>query len=241
MGMKWLVVCALLLAASAQEFEVVSIRPNRSGATDSNLDSLPGGRLSATNITVRELIRLAYGVKDYQIERAPGWIDTERYDIAATGSAGRKASMAGEQGRVRAMLAERFQLKAHRESREGRVYVLAVAKDGPKLTPHNDGAGTRTRKGCGHLSGSRVTVDVIATMLSREAERDVLNRTSLSGKFDFQLDWTPDVRACLADEDAPARPSFYTAVQQQLGLKLEAAKAPVEVLIIDGVDRPGEN
>lgn len=167
--------CALALTLSAQSFDVVSIRPSRDAGSESNVDSLPGGRLTATNITVRELIRLAYSVKDYEIERAPAWIDTERWNIAAAGAA----------------------------TKPGRVYLLLVAKDGPKLTPHNDGTGTKTRKSCGHLAGSRVTADVIATMLSREAERDVLNQTALAGKFDFQLDWTPDVRPCPSDDAAP--------------------------------------
>jgi uncharacterized protein (TIGR03435 family) len=239
--MRFLAACVLVLTASAQQFDVVSIHPNRGGATDSNLDSLPGGRMTATNITVRELVRLAYGVKDYQIEHAPAWMDTERFDIAAAGAAIRKVNLEDERARMRALLEERFQLKSHRETRQGRVYLLTIGKGGPKLTPHNDGTGTRTRKGCGHLAGSRVTVDVIATILSRETERDVVNRTGLAGKFDFALDWTPDTRPCPADDDAPVRPSFYTAVQQQLGLKLEAAKAPVEVLVIDRLERPGEN
>jgi uncharacterized protein (TIGR03435 family) len=239
--MRLSALCALALTVSAQSFDVVSIRPNRSGGTDSNLDSLPGGRMTATNITVRELIRLAYSVKDYQIEHAPGWMDTERYDIAATGLPAGKARLEDEQARIRVLLEDRCRLKTHRETKPGRVYLLIVANGGPTLTPHNDGTGTKTRKGCGHLAGSRVTVDVIATMLSREAERDVLNHTGLAGKFDFQLDWTPDVRTCPTDDDASARPSFYTAVQQQLGLKLEGAKAPVEVLIIDRIEHPTPN
>jgi bla regulator protein blaR1 len=234
------VAAALLAGAQAQSFEVVSIHPNRSGGADSNLDSLPSGRMAATNITVRELVRLAYGVKDYQIEHAPGWMDTERYDIAATGAPGSK-KLEDERARVRALLEDRFQLRTHRETKPGRVYLLTVDQHGLKLTPHNDGAGTRTRKGCGHLAGSRVTVDVIATMLSRETERDVLNRTGLAGKFDFQLDWAPDTRPCPAEDDAPVRPSFYTAVQQQLGLKLDAARGPVDVLVIDRLERPSEN
>ncbi len=233
--------CALALTLSAQSFDVVSIRPSRDAGSESNVESLPGGRLTATNITVRELIRLAYSVKDYEIERAPAWIDTERWNIAAAGAATRKVSLADEQSRIRAMLTDRFHLQTHRETKPGRVYLLLVAKDGPKLTPHNDGTGTKTRKSCGHLAGSRVTADVIATMLSREAERDVLNKTALTGKFDFQLDWTPDVRPCPSDDAAPVRPSFYTAIQQQLGLKLESAKAPVEVLIIDRIEHPTEN
>lgn len=231
----------LAAGAFAQEFEVASIRPNRSGSTESNLDSLPSGRLTATNITVKELIRLAYGVKDYQVERAPDWIETERYDIAAMGPIGSK-KLEDEQARVRALLEDRFQLKTHRVTKEGRVFLMVVDKSGSKLKPHNDGTGTRTRKGCGHLGGMRVTVDVIATMFSRMLDRDVLNRTGLAGKYDFELDWTPDTGPCLAaDGEAPVRESFFTAVQQQLGLKLEAGRGPVEFLVIDRVERPSAN
>lgn len=239
---------ALLSAARAQQsqsFEVASIKPSRNNNADSNLDSAPGGRLTATNITVRELIRLAFGVKDFQIERAPGWLESERYDIAAKSAILEKTSLAEEQSQVRELLADRFRLTTHRETKQTQVYLLVVSKDGPKLTAHNDGTGSGTRKACGHLAGKRLTLDTIATVLSRQFERDVLNRTDLPGKYDFQLDWAPDSGPCplAADSEgsASALPSIFTAIQQQLGLKLESAKGPVEFLVIDRVERPSAN
>jgi uncharacterized protein (TIGR03435 family) len=229
-------------AQQSQAFEVASIKPNRGSSTESNLDSAPGGRLTATNITVRELIRLAFGVKDYLVERAPGWVDGERFDIAAKSANPKKTSFEEEQSQVRELLEDRFRLAAHRETKQMPVYLLVVGKGGPKLTAHNDGSGARTRKGCGHLAGTRLTMDVIATVLSRQFERDVINRTGLPGKYDFQLDWTPDAGPCPgADGAAVNLPSIFTAVQQQLGLKLESAKGAVEILVIDRVERPSEN
>lgn len=240
---------AALASASAQQsqgFEVASIKPSRNSMAESNVDSAPGGRLTATNITVRELIRLAYGMKDYQIEHAPGWIEGERYDIAAKSAITARTSFEQEQSQVRELLIDRFHLTTHRETKQAQMYLLVVAKDGPKLTAHNEGTGSGTRKVCGHLAGKRLTTDTIATVLSRQFERDILNRTGLSGKYDFQLDWMPDSGPCPAAVDSEASsvtalPSIFTAIQQQLGLKLEASKGPVEFLVIDHVERPSAN
>jgi uncharacterized protein (TIGR03435 family) len=230
--------------------EVASIKPSRNPRADSNLDSAPGGRLTATNITVGCLIHLAYGVKDYQIERAPGWVESELYDIAAKSANGKTDSLEDEKSMVRELLADRFQLTTHRETKQMRVYLLVVGKNGPKLTLHNDGSGARTRKECGHLAGTRLTMDVFATVLSRELETDVLNRTGLPGKYDLQLDWTPDSGPCRVAADSQSRsaaadpsglPPFHTALQQQLGLRLESSKGPMEILIVDRVERPSGN
>jgi uncharacterized protein (TIGR03435 family) len=232
--------------------EVASIKPSRNTGVDSNLDSVRG-RLTATNITLRYLIRLGYGVKDYQIERAPGWVDSDLYDIAVKSANAKTASLEEEKSMVRELLADRFQLTTHHETKQMGLYLLVVGKNGTKLTLHNDGTGARTRKGCGHLAGTRLTMDVFATALSRELETDVLNRTGLPGKYDFQLDWTPDSGPCrVAAEAADSQggsaaagpsglPSFYTALQQQLGLRLEPSKGPVEILIVDRVERPSGN
>ena len=236
-----------LRAQQAEGFEVASIKPSRSSSAESNLDSAPGGRLTATNISVRELIRLAYGVKDYQVEHAPGWIDGERYDIAAKSASSKTTSYTEEQSQVRDLLSARFHLATHRETKQMQVYLLTVGKNGAKLNAHNEGVGSKTRKGCGHLAGTRLTMDTIATVLSRQFERDVLNRTGLPGKYDFQLDWTPDSGPCPALADSPGGseaavlPSIFTAIQQQLGLRLESAKGPVEILVIDRVGRPTAN
>jgi uncharacterized protein (TIGR03435 family) len=242
---------AVLRSAWAQPspaFEVASIKLSHSRSAESNVDSTPG-RLTATNITVRELIRLAYGVKDYQVERAPGWVGGERYDIAAKGAGRKTTGNDEEQSQVSALLADRFQLTAHRETKQMQVYLLVVARNGPKMTLHNDGTGAKTRRGCGHLAGTRVTMDVLAAVLSKQFERDVLNRTGLPGKYDFQLDWMPDSGPCPAADGqvaaaaagASGLPSIHSAVQEQLGLRLESARGPVDILVIDLVERPTGN
>ncbi len=234
-----LLVLAPAFAQAPQAFDVASIRPNHSGSMDSNVDSTAGGRLTVTNETLRELIKLAFSVKDYQISGAPGWIDSERYDIAAKTESTVKLSLEELKALLRALLVDRFSMKSHLETKEGIIYTLRMGKDGSRLTRHDDGTGTKARASCGHLVGGRVTTAVLATMLSRQLEHDVTDDTELPGKYDFQLDWTPDAGACpgaTADQ-----PSIFTAVQQQLGLRLESAKGPVEVLIIDHIQAPSEN
>ena len=243
-------VLAFVIGTCGQEsklIEVAYVKPSRNDTADSNLDSVRG-RLTATNITVRELIRLAYGVRDYQIRQAPKWVDSERFDIAVKSVSVNAKSLEDEKSLVRELLADRFQLTTHREEKQMPVYLLVVAKHGPLLAPHND-AGTKTRGGCGRLVGRRVTADAIATILSKQVERPVLNRTDLSGEYDFQLDFTPDSGPCRAAGDSQrgsavdpsGAPSIYTAVQQQLGLKLESSRGPVELLVIDRVEKPTEN
>lgn len=170
---------------------------------------------------------------------APGWIDSERYDIAAKTATATKLSMEDERSLLRALLADRFAMKSHRETKEGTIYTLRIGKDGARLTRHDGGTGTKARASCGHLLGGRVTTAVLATMLSRQLEHDVIDETELPGKYDFQLDWTPDTGACpgaTADQ-----PSIFTAIQQQLGLRLESAKGPVEIIVIDHIQAPSEN
>ena len=224
-------------------FEVVSVKPNRTGSAESNLDSR-GRRMTATNITVRELLRVAFLVRDFQIAQAPAWIDNERYDIDAKAADDAAVHREDLQPEIRQLLAERFHLAVRRETRQLPVYLLVIGKNGPKLTPHNDGAGSGSRKSCGHLAGTRLTADTIATVLSRQFECDVLNRTGLSGKYDFQLDWTPDSGPCPAADSRTAgliRPSIFAAIQEQLGLKLEKSTGPVEVLVIDRIEKPSAN
>jgi|SRR5579872_5166901 len=147
-------------AQSPKRIEVASVKSSRDTMADSNLDSTRG-RLTGTNITLLELIRLAYDVKTFQIQRAPKWVETERFDIAAKIAAPASDKLNDLKALLRELLETRFQLITHRETKEIPVYLLLVAKDGPKLTPHDD-AGPRTRGGCGRLVGRRVTADAIA-------------------------------------------------------------------------------
>jgi uncharacterized protein (TIGR03435 family) len=246
----WGTTLVLVTGVCAQEstlIEVASVKPSGNTMADSNFDSVRG-RLTATNITVRELIRLAYDVKDFQIGQAPRWIDSQRFDISVKSVRTDANSLEDVKQLVRELLAGRFQLTTHRNSKQMAVYLLVVAREGSKLMAHND-AGPRTRGGCGRLVGRRVTAYDVARILSRQVDRAVLDRTGLAGEYDFQLDFTPDSGPCRTASDSPGAssavdsglPSLYTAVQQQLGLKLEPSRGPVELLIIDRVEKPSDN
>lgn len=235
-------------AQSSQTLDVASVKPSANSSSESNIDSVKG-RLTATDVTVRELIRLAYGVRDHQLGRLPGWADSERFDIVAKSVSSAGSNLQDERLLVRELLAERFQLTTHLEPKQMAVYLLVVAKGGPKLTPHYD-ASVKTRGGCGRLVGRRVTADAIAKMLAGQLNREVLNRTGLLGEYDIQLTFTPDAGACRVGTDSQGAsistdpsglPSIYATVQEQLGLKLEPAKGPVEVLVIDRLERPSAN
>jgi uncharacterized protein (TIGR03435 family) len=230
---------AIACLCAAQSFEVASIRPNHSDSTDSNVDSTAGGLLRVNNESLKELIKLAFGVKDYQIAGAPGWIGSERYDITAKTAQPVNPGFEEEKQLIRSLLTERFALKTHVETRESTVYSLSIGRNGAKLTRHDDGSGTTARTTCGHMTGRRLTTAVLATMLSRQLEHDVLDQTGLPGKYDFQLDWLPDSGPC---PDSPRdQPSVFTAVQEQLGLRLESTKGPTEILVIDHIEPPSEN
>lgn len=219
----------------AQSFEVAAIRVNRDPTADPNFNSLPGGRLIVTSQNLRDLLRFAFDLKDFQLIGAPGWADGDRYDIDAKSSAN-----AGQNIRVqmRMLLEDRFALKHHTETREMTVYSLKAGKDILRMTRHDEGAGTTARTTCGHMTGRRVASDVIAKMLSRYLGRDVRDDTGLPGKYDFDLNWTPEGGPC---GDSAEAPSIFTAVQQQLGLRLESMKGPVEVVVIDRVEKPSAN
>jgi len=238
---------ALAICTCAQQsnlIEVASIKPSSNTVAESNMDS-SHGRLTATNITVRELIRFAYALRDEQIAQAPRWIDSERLDIDVKTASADSGNLDDERALVRELLADRFRLTTHRDSKEMAIYALVVDKNGPKLKAHSD-AVEKIRGGCGRLVGRRVTADGIASMLSRQLQREVSNQTGLTGEYDFQLGFTPDSGPCRATADdancsAVDAPSIFTAVEQQLGLKLKPSKGPVELLVIDRVQQPSQN
>jgi uncharacterized protein (TIGR03435 family) len=257
----WLIAAATVAAAlsQAQSFEVASIKPHPSSDDLVHIQPLPGGRLIVENFSLRFLMRFAYGVEDYQISGGPDWVGSDRYDIQAKaeGSASGK-QMTGPM--LRALLEDRFKLKLHREPRQLPVYNLIVAKGGAKLPRAQEGgcvphsmdsppvpAGPLP-KFCGFLGvevdglnrklkmdGSSMTE--LAQSLSRaELRRTVVDKTGLTGAFDVQLKWVLDA----PDAGDPGL-SIYTAIQEQLGLKLESAKGPVDVLVIDHVEKPSAN
>jgi uncharacterized protein (TIGR03435 family) len=249
-------------------FEVASIKPNRSGDGLTRLMFAPDG-LSANGIAVKGLIGFAYNVKDFQMSGGPGWIESERYDIEAkmdeatiTALKQLPPEQAIEQRRLmlRSLLAERFKLKVSHSSKDLPIYALVVAKNGPKLTKSADapsgpgGPGQRMmRMQLGELTATGIPMSLLVDRISREVGRNVVDKTGLPDRYDFTLRWTSD-RQDLAPRGnadggpgsaAPlpdsSGPSIFTALQEQLGLKLESQKGPVETLIIDSLEKPSEN
>jgi uncharacterized protein (TIGR03435 family) len=225
-------------------FEVATIKP---AATPSDghthINYPPNDRFSASNITVLALMQWAYGMPERQILDGPAWLASSRFDIQAEADIGDQMKiLTSEQGNelkrrmVQGLLAERFQLKLHSETRTLPAYDLVLAKGGPKLSP-SQSSGKTIGVGRTHFNGEGLGMTSIAEELSKIAGRVVVDKTGLIGRYDFKLLWTAD-DAAATDGDPP---TLFTAIQEQLGLKLEAAKEPVPVLVIDHVDQPTPN
>jgi uncharacterized protein (TIGR03435 family) len=260
--------------AARPQFEVASVKRNNSGERGMDLDATPGGRLTAKNAPLRLLIKNAYDVRDFQILGAPGWVESERWDIEA--KAGDNAGPDQLVAMLQTLLEARFKLTFHRETKEFPVYTLAAAKNGLKLPnakegicaapdapTQSDAAGQPARKPCGRvgvmlsakggkLKGENVTTAALAKVLGNIMDRPIAEKTGFKGTFDIDVGFTPDQllaglpnlppgdSANAAASSDAAGTSIFAALQQ-LGLKLESTKGPVEVLIIDHVEKPGEN
>jgi uncharacterized protein (TIGR03435 family) len=229
---------------SGFQFDVASIKPSKADPYSSSF-SISRGRLRITNTTVKSLIQSAYSVLPDQINGAPAWADSVHYDIEATSDDDPTISSAESSRRtnlrLKALLASRFQLAIHRETKEWQAYTLVVGKEGPKLTPTAlEGHGNSMRTGSGHVEATGLTMNDLAANISNWLRRPVANQTGIEGRFDLTLDFESEgaVEAGAADT---GRPSLFTAVQDQLGLKLEPKKVPVEMLIVDRIERPSEN
>jgi uncharacterized protein (TIGR03435 family) len=253
-------------AVPAPSFEVASIKPNKTDDLRVMLRITPNG-LTAMGVSAKFLIEFAYDIKDFQVSGGPGWIDSEKYDIdAKMDEANIEAikkmtrDQATERRRLmlQSLLAERFKLKVTHSSKELPIYALVVAKNGPKLTKSADslpGATPRAQLGFtpGELTGMSVPISLLVNQLTREVSRQVLDKTGLQGNYNFTLRFTSERRLAPpggtggpgGPGDAPAPdssgPSVFTALQEQLGLKLESQKGPVEILIIDSIEKPSEN
>jgi len=261
---------------TSASFEVASIKPDRSGDMRFFVRWQPG-RFNATGMTVKFLITMAYDVKDFQVSGGPGWVNSERYDVEAKEPDSITQEMdklPREQRRqlaesmLQSLLADRFQLKLTRGTKDMPAYALVVAKNGPKLheakpedTPATASSGPgghphgpMMRMQPGQLNGQGVGLSFLASVLSQQLGRQVLDQTGLKGNYDLTLKWTPEQGEGMMvggpgggppPEGAPppdtSGPSIFTAVEEQLGLKLQATKAPAEVLVIDHVEKPSEN
>jgi len=195
-----------------------------------------------TNSTLKRLIMGAYGVGQNEIVGGPDWLDQDKFDIQAKADPSTDAETLMKM--QQALLADRFKLAIRRENKVIPVYVLGIAKNGPKLEKSGPGESS-SGNGQGHLEGRNITLAGLAWRLGRKLDRPVVDRTGLPGEFNYKLEWTPEEelakRAAQPGAALPDRPSIFVAIQQQLGLKLEPQKAPVEILVIDHAEKPTEN
>jgi uncharacterized protein (TIGR03435 family) len=227
---------------STLAFEAVSIHRDPSGSMNTHISS-SNGRFVMENGSLKTLIRNCYDVLSFQFAGGPPWLDTEMYDITAT--TGSADHISDEQLKVmlRNLLADRFQFKFHWEPRQTSVYALIVAKGGAKLTVSKaTKAGINTRKGSGRgeMIGTAEPISILAGNLGTQLGRFVVDKTGLTGAYDWDLVWDPDPTNLNPNGDT-TNPSIFTAVQQQLGLRLVPEKAPVQTMIIDQAEKPSEN
>lgn len=222
-------------ATARTEFEVASIRPVPPSEGEKRVSMTGGpGRIDYRNVTVSALIRKAYGVRIYPPSAGPDAQSTDRYDIVAKASS--PASEEQTMRMLQALLEERFKLVLHHETKELRVYALVVGKNGAKLhAVQDDGSTPEIGSAEGHqIKGHHVSMKLLAETLQRFVGDPVLDTTGLTGLFDLNLDFTLDESLSATGQ------SVFEAVQQ-LGLKLEARKGPVEVVVIDHVEKPSGN
>ncbi len=220
-------------------FDVVSIKPNQTGGEARRAGPSPGGMFTAINVSLRLLISRAFGVAEFQVVRGPGWVDSEKYDIPA--KADTPLEMTREEMRpcLQALLAGRFQLKFHRETKEGSVYSLVVGRNGSKLREHS-GAGTSSigvssGNGKADITGTKVSMARLAEYLSGQEGRPVVDNTRLGGEYDFRVEWATE------ETIGSSEPSLFTALQELLGLKVDAIRGPVEMIVIDSAERASAN
>jgi uncharacterized protein (TIGR03435 family) len=219
---------------AAREFEIASIKPNR-GASNTSGENTSSGKLTVTNDSLKELVKLAYDVKDFQIAGGPRWLDTERYDIVAKTNTPGDISDADLRPLLQALLADRFKLKVHRETREVTAYSLVIARNGSKLVEHTGTNEASSNTTAGSMRATKATTARLAGTLSRILSRPVTDNTGLKGEYDYKLEWAP------AEQTDSPLPSIFTALQEQLGLNLKSVRAPVSVIVIDSAERPSEN
>lgn len=255
-------------------FDVASVKPTKTRGRVSVV-SEPNGRFTMTNVPAELMLLIAYQLQPYQIVGAPSWLQSEHYDLIAKAPDGRPAASGDTAGpgplqfMLRNMLADRFKLKVHTETREMPIYALVLSRGdgklGPKLQPSTvecgaPGRGAASPSGglslenlpscsilarAGSVGGTGLPLTQLASNLSQRVGRTVVDRTGLTGRYDFLVEYTPDPPAGTAPPGGPPadpdRPSIYAALEEQLGLKLDAQRGAVDVLVVDAIQRPTED
>ena len=246
-----------LPAQPAYKYEVVSIRKAAPGEMNSGFSPGAQGGMRARNVTAIQVLSFSYAARDYQFVGAPGWAQSERFEISFTPDRSEidpdrdpwPAAVDGwvvrQRQRMQAVLHDRFNLALREETRELPIYVLTVAKSGHKLAaPAHPERGQNTNVNGGRqITGANATVKALAELLSMVLGRPVHNETGLDGQYDFKMDWMPDSAQPLpaSEPGDPGRSSIFTAITEQLGLRLESKKGPVPVFVIEKIEKPGKN
>jgi uncharacterized protein (TIGR03435 family) len=225
------------------DWEVATVKPGNPNAPSDHID-LHGRHVTLENETVEILMLFGYNVQKDQIAGVPDWVKTARWTVDGLADVDGEPNLAQLQAMLRKVLAERFGLKLHHEQQEMQVFALTVAKGGPKLTLNtSDPNGLPDQHGNRDIGWQmyqyrNTSMPELVLELLSSVDRPIVDRTELKGRYDFQLKWLTD-DSHGSDADAP--PGLFTAIQGQIGLKLEPMKAPVEVLVVDKVERPVAN
>lgn len=202
-----------------------------------------GRRVTVLNETIESMMVFAYGVQKTQLAGAPSWFTTDHYDVHGVPDAPGEPTFDQFKGMVRKLLADRYQLRMHGDQRELLVYALRVAKSGPKLQKTASAPNSnpdQTGNG-GRLNDWRFTNESMpefAQFLQFVMDRPVVDQTGVTGKYDFRLKWAPNQ---VLEHDPDAAPGIFTAMPEQIGMKLEPVKAPAKVMVIDHIERPSAN
>lgn len=227
-------------------FEVADVQVNKSGETRLAVDMQGGGRFTMHNVPMKVMIQMAYKVRPEAVTGGPSWLDSDRYDVVA--KAAQTTPPEDLRRMLQTLLAERFHLVVHSEEKPQPAYALVLAKSGPKLQPSETAILTEQRcvpgqgdVGVKHIQCRHMTTATLAGVLQeqspREVDSPVVDRTGLTGAFDFKLDWAPAPRTAAAPADPLPGPTIFEAVESQLGLKLESKKLPLPIIVVDRVDR----
>jgi uncharacterized protein (TIGR03435 family) len=236
----------LCLSLTAQDrplsFDVASIKLRKGDITMSRDPFIRGRTVTSVASTLTDLLTYAYEVRYDQLAGAPAWAGNDHYDIEAKSEGEGALTPTQSREMMRSLLAERFQLEVHRETQEVPVYELMVGKIGHKLKPGApDATGGNSVRGGEkgwRMEAKRGTMEYLAQQLSHSVDRPVIDRTGLSGTYAFTFEWFPANRVPPPDLVVP---SMFTAIQEQLGLKLESAKGSIEKLVVDRAEKPTEN
>jgi uncharacterized protein (TIGR03435 family) len=234
----------------AQSFEVATIKPTEPDWKGGRYMTMKGAQFAAKNYEPRVLLGAAYNLPPSAISGGPAWLDSEYFDILAKTPGDRKPTPDQQMSMLRQLFEERFQLTFHREPKEFSLYAITIAKGGSKLrepTPGPDGPQPlifTLAPDFARLPARNATIAELASVMQRTLfNKPVVDKTGLTGRYDFDLEWLPDetqfggFRATAES----TKPDLFAAIQQQLGLRLEATRGPIEAMVIDKIERPSAN